>query len=117
MATKTASKTTAKPKSKAAPKAKAKPKAAPRAKAKAKAAPKVKKATNWKSRAAIRLVEPGSSVDCELCGERVKFQARMRHQQVICNIYTKGVWERVDHYHAPCYNDAGKPFGKPTEKG
>ncbi len=115
MATKTASKTTAKPKAKAAPKAKAKPKAAP--KAKAKAAPKVKKTTNWKSRAAIRLVEPGSSVDCELCGERVKFQARMRHQQVICNIYTKGVWERVDHYHAPCYDEARKPFGKPTEKG
>ncbi len=111
MATKTASKTTAK--TKATPKAKAKK--AP--KSKAKAAPKAKKPANWKSRAAIRLVEPGSSVDCELCGERVKFQARMRHQQVICNIYTKGVWERVDHYHAPCYNEAGKPFGKPTEKG
>ncbi len=74
-----------------------------------KAAPKKK--TTWKSRAALRMVEPGSQVECTLCGERVKFQAKMRHQQAICNIYEKGKWVRVDHYHYPCYQEAKEPYG------
>ena len=69
----------------------------------------------WKSRAVTRLVEPGSAVECAHCGERVKFQARARHQQVICNVYLKGVWDRVEHYHAPCYGEAGEPFGPPAD--
>ena len=79
---------------------------------KAKRAPKTPK---FKSRAVIRIVEPGSQVDCEHCGERVKFQARMRHQQAICNIYTKNVWQRVEHFHAECYDKAGKPYGDPVD--
>jgi hypothetical protein len=69
------------------------------------------KASKWKSRAVTRLIEPGSSVDCEHCGERVKFQARLRLQQVICNVYEKGVWLRVEHFHAECYDSAGSPYG------
>ena len=38
----------------------------------------------------LRDVEPGSTVDCTLCGERVKFQAKIRHKQVICNVYEEG---------------------------
>lgn len=63
----------------------------------------------------IRLIEPGSSVDCALCGDRVKFQARLRLQQVICNVYVKNVWDRVEHYHAPCYELAGNPYGEPAD--
>ncbi len=74
-----------------------------------KAAPKKK--TSWKSRAVLRMVEPGSQVECVVCGERVKFQAKMRHQQAICNIYEKNSWVRVDHYHYPCYKDAKEPYG------
>ena len=67
------------------------------------------------SRAVTRLVEPGSQVDCQHCDERVKFQAKMRHQQVICNVYEKSQWIRVVHYHSDCYKLAKNPFGKPLD--
>ena len=44
----------------------------------------------------------------------MKFQARVRLQQVICNVYTNGNWERVEHFHAECYEEAGRPYGEPT---
>jgi len=44
----------------------------------------------------------------------VKFQARLRLQQVICNVYVKNVWDRVEHYHADCYQAAGSPYGEPA---
>lgn len=69
-----------------------------------------------KSRAVIRDVEAGSSVDCSFCGERVKFQAKMRNKQVICNVYVSGAWNRVEHFHADCYEPAGSPHG-PAEAG
>jgi hypothetical protein len=72
------------------------------------------KPTRWKSRAVIRLIEPGCSVDCAQCGERVKFQARLRLHQVICNVYVRGIWDRVEHYHATCYEEAGSPYGTPA---
>lgn len=65
------------------------------------------------SRAVLRDVEAGSTVDCALCGERVKFQAKVRHQQVICNVYENGTWRRVEHFHAECYADAADPHGEP----
>ncbi|MEZ5238539.1 MAG: hypothetical protein R2716_06180 [Microthrixaceae bacterium] len=64
------------------------------------------------SRAVLRDVEPGSSVECVHCGERVKFAAKMRHKQVICNVYVRGRWDRVEHYHADCYGEAGEPHGE-----
>jgi hypothetical protein len=65
----------------------------------------------WRSRAVLRPIEAGSSVECAQCGERVKFQAKVKGHQVICNVYVKGVWARVEHYHADCYADAGEPYG------
>ena len=59
-----------------------------------------KKPTTARSRAVLRDVEPGSTVECALCGERVKFQAKVRHKQVICNVYENGTWVRVEHFHA-----------------
>ena len=67
------------------------------------------------SRAVSRLVEPGCSVYCSLCDERVKFQARMRNRQVICNVYVDGRWDRVEHFHADCYDKAEHPFGEPLD--
>ena len=69
---------------------------------------------HFTSRAVLRLIEPGSSVDCATCGQRVKFQARVRLQQVICNVYAEGIWERVEHYHAECYEETGSPYGEPA---
>ena len=63
------------------------------------------------SRAVLRDVEPGSTVECAHCDERVKFQAKVRHKQVICNVYEGGKWNRVEHFHAPCYDLAGEPHG------
>lgn len=64
-----------------------------------------------RSRAVLRTIEPGTTVECSYCGERVKFQARLREQQVICNVYVKGRWDRVEHYHARCYEAAKRPYG------
>lgn len=69
------------------------------------------RAPKWTSRAVIRDVEAGSSVDCAFCGERVKFQAKVRNRQVICNVYNNGQWDRVEHFHAECYEKAGNPHG------
>ncbi len=63
------------------------------------------------SRAVLRDVEPGSTVECIHCGERVKFQAKVRHKQVICNVYVQGRWDRVEHFHSECYEQAGEPHG------
>ncbi len=65
------------------------------------------------SRAVTRDVEAGSTVDCAQCGDRVKFQAKVRNRQVICNVYIKGAWDRVEHYHSECYTDAEEPYGEP----
>jgi hypothetical protein len=65
------------------------------------------------SRAALRLVAPGSTVACASCDERVKFQARVRLSQVICNVYVDGAWDRVEHFHPACYASAGNPHGEP----
>jgi hypothetical protein len=73
-----------------------------------------KKRTTFTSRAALRLIEPGSVVDCSHCAQRVKFQARIRGQQVICNVYSHGVWDRVEHFHAECYEEIGSPYGVPS---
>ena len=72
-----------------------------------KSGPSVRLAT----RAVLRSVEAGSFVECARCGERVKFQAKIRNQQVICNIYVDGRWNRVEHYHSQCYDEAGEPHG------
>jgi hypothetical protein len=78
------------------------------------APPRPKKQTKWESRAALRLIEPGSMVDCNHCGDRVKFQARVRMYQVICNVYIGNVWDRVEHYHEECYRQADNPHGEPA---
>lgn len=48
---------------------------------------------------------------CKHCGAAVKFAARAQLRQVIANVYVKGTWARVEHFHAPCYVEAGEPHG------
>jgi hypothetical protein len=67
--------------------------------------------TVFKSRAVVRSVEAGSSAICAACDEQVKFAAKVRRQQVICNVYVNGKWDRVEHYHYECYEAAGEPHG------
>jgi hypothetical protein len=70
--------------------------------------------SRFTSRAVTRIIEAGSSVECTGCGDRVKFQAKVRALQVICNVYVDGRWDRVEHYHEACYRDAGEPYGTPV---
>lgn len=67
--------------------------------------------TRKESRAVARPIEAGSYVDCASCGERVKFQAKVRLMQVICNVYVDGRWIRVEHFHEACYTESGEPHG------
>lgn len=70
------------------------------------------KPTRWESRAVTRLIEAGCAADCPYCHERVKFRARHRDQQVICNVYIDGIWNRVEQFHAECYEQTGSPHGE-----
>jgi hypothetical protein len=63
------------------------------------------------SRAVERPIEAGNQAMCATCGDAVKFVARARGNQVIANVYEKGVWARVEHYHLDCYLQAGEPYG------
>ena len=69
----------------------------------------------WSSRAVSRLVEPGNWAECVLCEEIVKFRARERRTQVICNVYVDNTWDRVEHYHPDCYKAADEPYGEPAD--
>ena len=65
-----------------------------------------------KSRAVVRTIDPGNSATCSHCGTAVKFIARAGLRQVIANVYESGVWSRVEHFHEPCYSEAGAPHGQ-----
>ncbi len=67
--------------------------------------------TSFASRAVRRLIEAGNTATCTGCHLPVKFRAKSRLEQVIANVYTDGVWERVEHYHLDCYEDGGRPYG------
>ena len=71
-------------------------------------------ATVLNSRAVDRPVEPGNSAVCAHCGSPVKFMARAQLRQVIANVYVDGTWDRVEHYHSGCYDEAGQPYGVPA---
>ncbi len=67
------------------------------------------------TRAVTRLIEAGSMVDCTHCDKQVKFRARQRDLQVICNVYEDGRWDRVEHFHEACYAEASEPHGSASD--
>jgi len=77
--------------------------------------PEEKKQKKWKSRAVTRPIEAGINVYCPGCGERIKFIARKKGKQVICNVYRKGIWQRVEHFHEECYVAQDEPYGPPQD--
>lgn len=68
-----------------------------------------------KTRAVVRPILPAVggllAPECVHCDQLVKFRARVRKNQVIANIYRRRVWQRVEHFHAECYVEAGQPYG------
>jgi hypothetical protein len=97
------------------PKSRAKAKRSPKARSTKARSSKAQKPKQWRSRAVVRRIEAGSAVNCSACDDHIKFKAKIKGEQVICNIYKKGVWDRVEHFHAACYKKADHPFGKPQE--
>ncbi len=69
------------------------------------------KTTKRTSRAVLRTIDAGNSAYCSHCDELIKFRAKIRAQQVICNVYVKNKWDRVEHFHSECYELAKEPFG------
>jgi hypothetical protein len=63
------------------------------------------------TRAVVRTVDAGSATTCVVCDQQVKFSAKVKRFQVIANVYVKGTWNRVEHYHLECYVEAGSPHG------
>jgi hypothetical protein len=53
---------------------------------------------------------------CPGCDELVKFVARWKVHEAVCNVYGRDgdptVWDRVEHWHLPCYEAAGQPHGE-----
>jgi len=72
--------------------------------------------TTLGTRAVLRRVEAGSSAICAACGTQVKFMAKQNRQQAIANVYIDGRWNRVEHFHAECYVEAGEPWGPAAEQ-
>jgi hypothetical protein len=66
------------------------------------------------SRAVRRAIAPGSMVACASCREPIRFKAKVRAEQAICNVYENGKWVRVEHHHDACYTKAGEPYGPAT---
>jgi hypothetical protein len=69
------------------------------------------KTAKWASRAVLRTIDAGNSAYCAHCDDLIKFRAKIRAQQVICNVYVKNKWDRVEHFHSECYVEAKEPFG------
>jgi hypothetical protein len=67
--------------------------------------------SQFTSRAVLRPVEAGNAAVCVGCGAPVKFAAKIKSFQVIANVYVNGTWDRVEHYHADCYEQSGSPYG------
>jgi hypothetical protein len=63
------------------------------------------------SRAVVRRIEPGNMAVCAHCALPVKFAAKLHLMQVIANVYVDGRWNRVEHFHAACYDEALEPYG------
>ncbi len=75
---------------------------------------RVNKTLTRRSRAVVRTIEPGNTAVCVACDTPVKFTARQQLRQVIANVYVKGKWDRVEHFHDGCYVKAREPYGSPA---
>lgn len=69
--------------------------------------------TRLGSRAVVRRIEPGTRERCPHCRKFVMFEVWKggRAQKVIANVYVRGRWDRIEHYHEACYTAAGEPYG------
>lgn len=64
------------------------------------------------TRAVLRPIEAGEREVCTTCGCPIKYRARHRARKVIANVYDGTRWDRVEQFHAACYEEAGEPHGE-----
>lgn len=64
------------------------------------------------TRAVELLIRPGLAVHCAQCDKAIKFEATKGSRQIVANIYKRSKWDRVEHFHPACYDDAGMPYGE-----
>lgn len=64
------------------------------------------------TRAVERRILERNEVRCAHCDQWVKFAARQNLSQVVANVYKKKKWDRVEHFHRDCYDEAGLPYGE-----
>ncbi len=76
---------------------------------------KTKREKRWRSRAVSRIIDAGNSAYCAHCELLIKFRARIRSEQIICNVYVSNKWDRVEHFHSECYDEAKSPYGEPDK--
>lgn len=65
------------------------------------------------TRAVSRVINPGEGTPCVACELPALFRARLKLKRIVCNVYVKGRWDRVEVWHPTCYAEAGHPHGEP----
>jgi len=43
--------------------------------------------------------------ECSGCGERIIYRAKEKPKVVTCNVYVRGKWDRIEHFHPEHYKD------------
>jgi hypothetical protein len=70
------------------------------------------------SRSAILKVGEYESADCQRC--QVSISPEKDKHWVVSNVYVgrKNArrWDHLEHWHVPCYKDAGSPYGEAVKK-
>lgn len=70
--------------------------------------------TKLGTRALTRRIIQGSNINCPGCDEIVLYRPwKGTEYQILCNVYWRGRWHRVEHWHPDYYLDAGQPHGEP----
>lgn len=57
----------------------------------------------------------GDFIVCRRCGAEIKYRARTKDREVLCNVYENGAWDRLERFHPACYVGAGEPYGPVVE--
>jgi len=68
------------------------------------------------TRAVIAEIPAGNMAKCPVCDGDVKFNARKKPKRIICNVYEGDRWDRMEEFHAECYDSVGRPYGDPVAR-
>lgn len=74
--------------------------------------------TELGTRAVAIKTTPGVYEWCAGCASQIRFQPwrGTRPHHICANVYRRGTWDRVEHWHPTCYRQAGHPHGPILER-